>query len=338
MIEDSLLNNQQRTDKYVVGELVPANHPKLNYLRHGALVGKFDGIETFLDYLKEKMPNHGSGDRDSSSTHRSEEPDFYTFETYEQAMEIFRTKPETIAKFDETELRIKDVNETGNTVNYDVVGDYIDMGRYMEGVPESFGSLYDGNARNRRINIIVVLNHVADTKETDINYRSERVLRLVDALEVGGARCMITGISSTECEHVEVTIKRHEESLVINDLAVLAHSEMLRRMMFRFKEHSKTWSWGYGSPYSFSRAVSANDLENDNVNEITVFIDGSMHNQQTIGRKFDQVERLLQWELSKSVPEVTAVKIDNYGVHFADNGSRDAAEIQREGKEVLNNE
>lgn len=336
MIDDSLLSNTQRSPKYVVGNLNVSQHPKLGYLRKNVLVGKFDGVDTFLDYLQEKMPNVGGGDRDSSDASRDEHPDFYTFDDYAAAMNIFRTKPESVANFDETELRIKDANESGNTVNYDVTGDYIDMGRYMEGVPESFGSLYDGNARNRRINVIVCLNHVSGTKDHDINYRSERVLRMVDALEVGGARCQLTGISSTECEHVEVTIKKHEETLVINDLAVVAHSEFLRRMLFRFKEHSPTWSWGYGSPYQFSRELDTEDLENDNVNEITVFIDGSLHGEKSIGDKFDKVERLLQWELSKSVPEVTAIKLDNYGVHFADNGSRDAAEIQREGREILN--
>lgn len=338
MVNEDELTQRWKGHGYFVGEYTKPAHPKLNYIKQGELVGYFDGIDTFLDFLNKEMgkPPKDSGYNDSL-TPQHEEPSFYKFD-YDEALDIFRNHPERIAKFDETELRIKDVNESGNQVEYDVTGDYIDMGRYMEGVPESFGTLYNGNARNRRINVVVNLNQVSGTNEADINYRSERVLRLVDALELGGARCELKGVSSTQIEHVEVVIKHHEESLVINDLAVMTHSDFLRRALFRFKEYSKNMDWGYGRPFYFSERTNANDLSNDNVNEITVFIDGSLNGKDSIGKKFDQLERLLVWELSKSIPEVQAIKLDNRGVYFADNGTRDSEEIQREGREAINAE
>lgn len=333
MIEDNQLTALQHGVGYTVGELAPSQHPTLNFLKQGTLVAKFDGVEHALDYIKQEMPQPQK--EGASATPKSDDEDFYTFETYDEAMDTYRHHPETIAKFDEAELRIKDVNESGTIVDYDVQGDYIDMGRYMEGVPESFGSLYNGKARNRRIRILVNTNQVHWMSEEAINHRAERILRLVDALEVGGARCELTAIDANECGYTEVKIKRYDESLVINDLAIVSHGDWKRRIIFRLNEYSKTFSYGYGNAMKFGDTVEPDTIKSENVNELTVFINGSINEE--IDKKFDQLEALLVWELSKPIPEVDAIKLDRSGLYFSENGSRDGTEVQREGQEILEN-
>lgn len=336
MFDDSFLTNIKRGSKFVVGEMAVERHPTFRYLKKGALVATFDGIDNALEYVTTEMPTPKNGK--ASSKHRSDEPSFYQFETYDKAVDVFRNNPESLVEFDETELRIKDANESGTVAEYDVVGDYIDMGRYMEGVPESFGTLYNGTARNRRITIMVGINQVWDTSAEDIQHRSERILRLVDALEAGGARTELKVVSSNETYHCEVVLKAHDESLVISDLAITTAPDYLRRIMFRIAEYSKTWDYGYGTSSALGNAVTADNIASDNVNEVTIFINGSLQGKSKIDKLFDQIERLLVWELSKAIPEVSAIKLDAYGVYFNDNGSRDASEIQREGKEVIQNE
>ena len=51
---------------------------------------------------------------------------------------------------------------------------------------------------------------------------------------------------------------------------------------------------------------------------------------------FDQIERLLVWEMSKPVTEVSSIKLDRNGVWFNPTGSRSEEDIKREGQEVIN--
>jgi len=312
---------------YTIGEL--DSHKYLTYLHSGALVCLFDGVDRALDFVATNMtePKH-SGSSANQGADR-----FNAFESYEVAMDTFRNKPQSVVKYDPTEMRVRDINESGTNVDYDVTGDYIDMGRHMEGLPEAWGSMHNGNARNRRVNLVLNLNQMARMNEKDINHRGERVLRLVDALEAGGVRTQLTAIESTQCGHIEITLKKHDEPLTITDLAVVNHSEFLRRIIFRIVENSKTWDYGYGSSVKFSQCITPEIVEVENSNELNILVENNMTGG--IDRLFDGLERLLQWEMSKPVPEVSSIKIDESGVWFNPNGARDEAEVKREGQEAI---
>ena len=334
MIPESLLTNVKRGQGYVVGELADKSSV-VAFVDKGATVAYFDGVDTTLDYIAEHMTTP----QQSKSSSKTGVSKFNKFASFSETITTFREHPESIANFDETEMSIRDVGEVGTEVDYDVTGDFIDMGRYLEGIPEVFGNMHSGKARQRRLRILVNLNQTAGTDEADINHRSERILRLVDALENGGARCEIITVISNETGHWEFKMKDYQESLAINDLAVLTHSEWLRRIYFRLCEYSPAFEFGYGTATLFGNQVTPDKLRDtsDNNDEIVFMIDGNMRGQN-IDINFDKVERLLAWELSKPVPEVEAIKVSNSGVFFSDNGVRDSAEVQREGKEVIENE
>ena len=318
-------------DGYTMGE-VATTPSHLRYLKPGTIVTLFDGVDKALDFITTKMPEPGRGDS-SVSTGRD---GFNSFDTYDEAMGTFRDKPESVVKFDPSEIRIKDESESGSTVDYDVTGDFIDMGRFMEGIPESVGTMHSGNARNRRINIIINLNQWAGIDHHAITHRGERILRLIDALEGGGIRCQLVGIESSQCNHVEVQIKRHDEPLTISDLAVITHPEFLRRAIFRIIEHSKTFDHGYGHARTFGESVEPEHIESTNNDEMNIFIDGNLEHIGNIDQRFDQVEKLLIWEMSKPVPEVSSIKVGYPGVYFQPNGVRAEEEIRREGIEAIN--
>lgn len=330
MINEHEIAVKDRGNGYVVGEL-SGRINGLDFLRPGALVCLFDGTDVMLNYVMQSMK---TPKRDGSSV-ENHGGGFNAFDSYDQALTTFRSEPEKVVNFNPAELRIKDANEAGSNVDYDVTGDYIDMGRYMEGIPEVMGSMHNGNSRNRRVNLMINLNQVHYIDHADITHRSERILRLVDALEAGGVRTLLTGIESNECGHTEIVLKHHEETLTISDLAVVTHPEFLRRVIFRINEYSKTWQGGYGSALTFSRALTPEMIDSDNVSELDIVIDGNMSNKANIDSMFDQLERLLIWELSKPVIEVTSVKVDNNGIYFNPNGARDESEIRREGQEVI---
>jgi hypothetical protein len=331
MLEQDEYKVTDQGDGFTVGELTRSSK-KLGYLKAGTLVGYFDGVDNALSYVQ----THMAEAKHEKSSENKGKRDFNAFETYEEAITTFRNAPEKVTHFDPSELRIKDESESGTTVEYEVIGDYIDMGRYMEGVPETWGSMHGGNARNRRANIIINLNQLWSLTHEDIQHRAERILRLVDALEAGGIRTMLTGILSNQCGHYEFTLKRHEEPLTISDLAVVTHPEFLRRIGFRLHEYSKTWDYGYGSAVAFSDALKPELVKSENNDEMNIIVDSNMRGKMGIDQRFDQLERLLVWEMSKPVPEVDAIKVDARGIYFNANGSRAEAEIRAEGQEAIN--
>lgn len=331
MLEPHELKQTDKGVGYFIGE-IKTQHPHLTYLRPTTIVTLFDGVDTALDFVTEKMPTAKEA-KSSISTGRD---GFNAFKNYQEALDTFRLHPEKLVTFDPAELRIKDADEVGNTVDYDVTGDYIDMGRYMEGIPESVGTMHQGNARNRRVNIIINLNQWHVIPHGIITHRGERILRLIDALEAGGVRTMLTGIESSECNHTEVIIKQHDEPLTITDLAIVSHPEFLRRIIFRIIEHSKTFGYGYGDALRFGGLLTPEIIEGTNVNELDIVIDSNFSNKASVDKAFDQLERLLVWEMSKPVPEVGSVKLDNKGIYFNPNGARAEADIRREGLEAIN--
>lgn len=306
----------------------------LPYLKTGAIVTVFEGIDRMLDFITEKMPEAKRGGH-SADTGRDS---FHTFDTYEEAMDTFRKHPEKVVKFDPAELRVKDVNESGTNVEYDVTGDFIDMGRYMEGIPESVGTMRSGNARNRRVSILLSLAQTARIDKDVIAHRGERILRLIDALETGGIRTQLTGIESSQCSHIEIVLKHHDEPLTITDLAVAIHPDFLRRAIFRVIEHSKTYESGYGSAIVFEHSIKPELVENPNNDELDIIVDGNFRDNTTVDRMFDKLEKLLVWEMSKPVPEVSSVRLKANGLYFNPNGARSESEIRREGLEVINAE
>ena len=317
---------------YFIGE-IKIRHPYLRYLREGAIVTLFDGVDKALDFITEKMPVAKQG-RSSVATGRG---GFNAFGTYEEAMSTFREHPEKVVKFDPAELRIKDESEAGSYVEYDVTGDFIDMGRYMEGIPEVMGSMHRGYARNRRVSIMINLNYRAGINHDIITRRGERILRLIDALEAGGIRTMMTAIESSECNHTEVILKHHQEPLTISDLAVVTHPEFLRRAIFRIIEHSKTFEYSYGHALTFGESLTPEVIENGNNDEVDIVVDGNISSIGEVDSLFDQLEKLLVWEMSKPIPEVSSIKVDRGGIWFNPNGgARAEAEIRREGLEAIN--
>lgn len=332
MLNESDFKVTDRQSGVTVGEI--EKQPKFfPHLRQYELVVLADGLDNLLNYVQKEMPTAKRG----MSSEKDREGDFNAFDSYQKALDTFRNHPDKVVVFDPAELRIKDDSESGSRVDFDVVGDYIDMGRYMEGVPETWGSMHNGNARNRRVNILISVSQVWSIRHQDITHRGERILRLIDALEAGGVRSELTGIESSQCTHTEVLLKRHDEPLTITDLAVVSHPEYLRRILFRVIEYSETYTDGYGRADCLEDAVRYHPemLHSGNNDEINIFIGGNMKGISRIDDSFDKLERLLVWELSKPVPEVDAIRLDSSGIYFNPNGQRSSEEIQREGEEAI---
>ena len=102
-------------------------------------------------------------------------------------------------------------------------------------------------------------------------------------------------------------------------------------------EYSDTFGPGYGMATLLGSTINSNSkiLHANNNEEINLFVGSSLEGLDYIGSRFDGLERLLIWEMSKPVPEVDAIKLDKYGLSFRANGMRSEADVQREGQEAV---
>ena len=334
MITEEHLDSIRHYPGVTRGKMNQAGVQKLSYTNLRQIVVLADGLDHLLDFVAKEMPTP----REEGSSANPGYGSFNTFDSYEEAMDTFRNHPESLIRFDPTEMRVRDTNESGNMVEFDVTGDYIDIGRFLEDVPETWGSMHSGTARNRRATILLSLGYAALFTEETIRHRSERVLRLIDALEASGVRTELIGIESSNCSHTEVIIKHHDEPLTIADVAVISHPEFLRRVQFRIIEYSDAFKSGYGNAGVFGDAIRWNPklLEPRLNDEIQILINANL-NTSASDEYMDKLERLLVWELNKPVPEVDAINVHPSGIDFRANGQRSSEDIRREGREVMDN-
>jgi hypothetical protein len=233
---------------FVMGELT--TRPSFNkQSKEGAIAVSAESVEAFMRMVQTEMPepkNAGSSNRVKSSWD-SDEWSFNTFRTYAETLDTYQNHPEKVRSFKPLDKDIKVPQATGNETFYDVEGDWLDIDRYLEGGPEVFGQGINGNPNNLFATIVINLSAVCDYDEATMRRRGERLVRLVDWLEGQRIRTQIKAFSANQCGHIEITVKKHEDAFDIDALAIVTHPDFFRRLVFRVKEYSKTWSYGYGT-------------------------------------------------------------------------------------------
>lgn len=126
---------------------------------------------------------------------------------------------------------------------WDVTGDYVDVGRYLTGEPECFGSELDsGESLSSRVVSIRLNNCVSAAVSAEtICARGLAVLVAVDLLEACGIRCeVVVGTATKRGDTLvesNVTVKRPGEQADPDSIAFsIAHPAFFRRFGFRFME------------------------------------------------------------------------------------------------------
>lgn len=304
VIDREHIEERHRSSGYFVGTV--KSKPKDNaavdsLLRQEELIGEFDGVRTFMDYLEEHCP---TAERDRHSD-QAKMGGFNEFDNYAEAMRIYKNEPRTVRKFEENDAALKGGESSGIDVVYDVTGDYLDISRYLEGEPESSGIMHNGNPRGRRVNLYINSDFNCYVAKDDIIYRGQRLQRLVDWLENQQVRVGVTALFSAGTAHVEIKVKDHDQVLDLNDVAIVSHSDFFRRLVFRFEEYSPTWEPGYGTASILGRYFEVqNSLIPDFANELILKIN-NVDGRDNIEREFDFVE---EWLASQIMSDSVAGK------------------------------
>lgn len=292
IVKDEYLKKEGRKqgDFYKLGFLAQSSIAELKkqgyVVQKDELVGWFNGVRNFIEFVKRK--DYGKIAEGYNSSHDQERSgDWTRLSTYQQAEKKALEEPQYFREYTESDIRIKDFNNSGNDVDYSNTGDFVDVGRVLAGEPECFGIMRNGNIIQDFCSIVISGNACARVEAKTLVEKSKRVLRLVDLLEANHIRCELSIVFSNDNSHCEIVIKNYNDILDIDDLAVALSPDFFRRFQFAFTEHSAdTITWGYGR----SECFKAETFKDDDANA-TIYINSQNDNDiERINKEFDSLE------------------------------------------------
>jgi len=314
-VENKLVDVRHQSPTYIVG----LTKTETMYINKSKSIAQFDGVDTALRYVQKHMPKAKSH---ASSSSRGSSGSWSAFKSYDECIDTFTHHPEKVRTFTEKDTQLGGGDADGLQVNYDVTGDFIDIDRVITGQPENFGSMYDGKPRGKRVYFIIGGSWNCSVKQESINLRSKRLVRLIDWLEMQGIRTQILAVDSTNEGHVEVMVKHFDDPVNLNDIAVVSHSDWLRRIVFRIQEYGIGLSANYGSSTVFNVMMrdrfKPSQLKDYDPNAIYIYVGNYA---PVINSEFDHAEKRLTAILNPSDEnhdkEVKALEIDNNYIKIA---------------------
>jgi hypothetical protein len=171
----------------------------------------------------------------------------YSFEETRQCLKA--GWPEGIKEVSYATDYIEDMfdEESGYAIEHDVTGDYLDVGAYMDGVPECFGRVIPAQGKKKAVDVVVNVTYSASIKQEHIFNRGAAITALVNQLQnqffvnlwfvekVNKLRGTKEGKGNRS---VEIWFKVDTQDDYSKDLTAFyaAHPGFLRRIIFAIEE------------------------------------------------------------------------------------------------------
>lgn len=257
----------------------------------GRLTLSFDSVREVFTTIEEQgwKPNKGK-----SSDGRGRDS-FHFFDSLDEAKDVYLNHPERIRVFKNSDIKLESLESPGNDVYFDVTGDFVDVGRFLDGDPECIGNSTMGNPRSIFATINILIPRVHYTKHEYMNTIQRRVIRLVDWLENQQIRCQVVATDVSRCINTTIVVKQYTDPVDLNDLAVVCHSDFLRRICFLLSEQSKTWAYGYGNSIDYDERMKKYKPEPED--GLYIYVGGYLPNRDGIdgvNAEFDVIEERIK--------------------------------------------
>lgn len=188
---------------------------------------------------------------------------FNKTQNFEEALNLMKYGWEDMAKKIETTLKLQASEITNKTVHrskYDVAGFQCSVPRYLQGVPTSMINKKAVQQKQKVITIVKHIGYLSNVTESQIIENSIKALQIVKKIEALGYRVNLDVISPAETTYggkekaiCRIRVKAAAERLNVAKTAFpMTHPDMLRRMVFRFREvhpdlRSNGWPDAYGA-------------------------------------------------------------------------------------------
>lgn len=273
------------------------------------LAGRFEGVNQFLYYLDTHLPQPA---KSKASSDHGTDGRFRFFETYEIAMDTYMKHPASCISLKEFE-KLKERPSKGNSIEYGMTGDYLDVGKHLEGEPECFATSINGAVGTRFANIVIGKVYNCSKSRESLQQMNLEIVSLTNWLESNNIRCSIEIWDTDETFQNHIFIKHHNQPLSIIDLAVATHTDFWRRLQFRFIEHSPTWRSGYGS--NWEQTEFLREYYNDG-NTLSIVLGNEIPSDdtQTITDNFSKMRVEIEKMIEDEVPFNGTMKmfVDDY--------------------------
>ncbi len=208
---------------------------------------EFTSLEQFLAYVE--SPSDMRTTRASHySDHQYNGTRFMGTDTFDEAIKLARYGWDEGTKMIE-EMSLALTDEIIKTIDvpeirFDVTGDELDIGRFVEGEPEDFMELVPVEIEQepKVLKVVVAVGALANVEGRAMMRKGEAAVALIDALEKCGKRIEVDVVSATSnrssTSATIVRVKEANEPVNLATLAfALAHPSMLRRLFFANREH-----------------------------------------------------------------------------------------------------
>ena len=187
-------------------------------------------ISALVDYVSKHTP------RDGSSIEVGDEEWFGT-SSLEEAIDLFRNNRSGLLPKGFKQHKINNVHSLGTDVEFNVTGDYLDMGRYMSGEPEVFGTNINGDLTGKVIRVYINASVTAYWSADEIMRGAEKFAEVINALYVSGAKVSTTFMSAEETQWIEVKLNDFGDPLNPVDLVAVASPAFIRRLCFAINNY-----------------------------------------------------------------------------------------------------
>ena len=208
---------------------------------------KAKGLNNFIRAILEDDKNHFIGEENEhNSSHKKKEKGFNYFDDWDKCIDCFLNNPLSLKEFTENDEKLTEHNSSGNSVEYNKTGDFLDVSKFLGGDMDCFGSMTDGNLQNRYMNLIITIGGNAGVSDGELRAYAEIIQEIVDFLENNKIRCKVEAFTTNECSTLQLTVKDYDEPLSLSDIFVITNPDFFRRLHFRVAERSPTIDWSYG--------------------------------------------------------------------------------------------
>jgi len=197
----------------------------------------FLSLTTLADYVTQRDTKGASKDGSISFCHCS----------FDEAIEYARHGwPEGAnkAKALLDRLTIDPPSAPHSQTYHDVSGSYVDVGEFVQGVPECMVDFREDKRPARFAHIVVAACYAASFRASSAIQRGVTIAAIIDALEAQGIRCTVDlhftvkNESKTDQIDIHLALKEAHAPLNLDTLTFgIAHPAYLRRLIFGAMEH-----------------------------------------------------------------------------------------------------
>lgn len=222
------------------------------------LLGYLASITSDPEALRVVQANNHAREGDNYLTSQKEEGSspWSGTRNWAEAMNLFRNPDKEVVKqildlAKKEMVRVRASNPDmvgGHGVTFDLKGDFIDVGTFVEGDPECFGKVDQSGYKYKTVTIVTTMKGASWTvDEEDMSHALAKIVAVVYLLESVGYRVNLYHMDASNTIVATFQVKAAGEPFSIERFVSYYTTHFFRRICFLLIENSTCQTAGYGN-------------------------------------------------------------------------------------------